>query len=215
MIRPNPVDGGLDQQARWPSLAELFEPTHHLRLVEPAAPTYLIEEVEPATDWYGEAHRRRGESLLAKIERAVATGARRREARLRRQLMAVIHQDRVAQVCAVARTCALRLEPVGWGELLTEDATYCPRRSPWRVTPLDGTNHDLLPVHARAVRDSWAAHGDPFDMYYVADEVPDVSDPALGVPRRPESYLVGAISRDGREADWFVLDRWELNRALV
>lgn len=187
-------------------------PTAPLRIVEPGIcetePTLVFDET--ADDWHLDANRRRGEALLARLEAAVARGRHRKAARLRRELLAVIHQDRIAAACLVARSERLPLEPTGRGHVLDRPTLYRLRRTPWHVRPLNGGPQSRLPERTRRIKAAWDAHGRVFDACYEAVEIPeDLIGPLAPQESVLRAFLIGVISPDNRVGDWFVLDRWE------
>lgn len=180
-----------------------------LRVVGPApALTIVASEAAPETDWVLEVNRRRGESLLGRLEDALRRGRSRHADRLRAEFLGVVHQDRIASACLAARDAGLRFEPVGHGDLVDVPTLYQLRRTPWHVRPLGPPHDPGLPEGARHAKAIWDGHADAFDALYEAVEAPEPAR-APSDPRGTRAYLVGVISADGVTGDWFVLDDWD------
>jgi hypothetical protein len=135
------------------------------------------------------------------MEKALAAGRTAKAAQHRATFMYNVHVDRLAKARSTARQNGLRLDPMGRGPLPELPTLHYRDRLPWGLVPLGRYDHDDLPDRASSVVEAWNALGEVFDRYVVADEPP-------GVAPFPTHCLIGAISADGRSADWFVLDRW-------
>jgi hypothetical protein len=145
--------------------------------------------------------RSRADELMAAWERAVETGKTRRAARLRSAWVHTAHLDRLAYARQTAMERGLRLDSMGRGPLVDIPTVHYRDRLPWDLTPLGHYDLDALPYRAASVVEAWNGSGWVFDRLYVADE------PACS-GHFPTHSLIGAISADGRSAEWFVLDRW-------
>jgi hypothetical protein len=165
----------------------------------PLPPTVQIDADRAA--WHSDRFRQRADHVFGRMEKALSKKRFRKAAKRRASWMACVHHDRVARARSVARDTGLRLDPMGRGPV-PELRTICYRdRLPWGLRPVRAYDHDDLPDRAASVVEAWNALGGVFDRYIVADEPP-------GTAPFPTHVLVGAITSDGRTADWFILDRW-------
>jgi hypothetical protein len=165
----------------------------------PHRPTIQIDADRPA--WHSDRFKDRADAAFVRMERALAKGRFAKAAKLRAAWMASVHADRLARARSASRDTGLRLDPMGRGPIPELRTLHYRDRLPWRLNPVRAYDHDDLPDRASSVIDAWNAQGDVFDSYVVADEPP-------GTAPFPTHCLVGAISADGRTADWFILDRW-------
>src|SRR5581483_12266154 len=161
----------------------------------PVAPRIQITAEEPG--WHNDHYRQRAEAALARMERAFAKGHTAKGEAARSQYLYNVHCDRLAKARGAARDNGLRLDPMGRGPLPDHPVLHYRDRLPWGLVPLPKFHHDELPDRATSVVETWNALGDVFDGYVLADEPP-------GVAPFPTHCLIGAISADGRSADWFV-----------
>ena len=171
----------------------------NVRLVAVAQRTVHVGEGD--TGWHTDRFRSRAERLLDAWEAALAAGKTRRAARLRSAWMHAVHQDRLAYAREMARLKGLRLDPMGRGPVVDHPVVHYRDRLPWSLKPLGPYDLEELPDRAASVVETWNGSGWVFDRLYVADE-PVCSG------HFPTHSLIGAISPDGRAADWFALDRW-------
>ena len=186
------------QRRAWEDAAA--QGSHVRRLPYPAlGRTVQITVDEPA--WRNDRFRERGEAALARLDKALAAGKTAKAEAARTAFLYNVHLDRVAGARTTARSNGLRLDPMGRGPVPELPTLHYRDRLPWALFPITRYEHEDLPDRASSVVDAWNALGDLFDRYIVADEPP-------GVAPFPTHCLIGAISADGRTADWFVLDRW-------
>lgn len=178
---------------------QLLEMPHNVRLV--SVPQRTVHVGEGDTGWHADKFRSRAEELFVAWEKALDAGKMRRAARLRSAWMHTSHIDRLAFARETARERGLRLDPMGRGPLVDRPTVHYRDRLPWALKPLGHYDLDELPYRAEAVVESWNGSGWVFDRLYVADE-------PICSGHFPTHTLVGAISADGRTAEWFALDRW-------
>lgn len=162
-------------------------------------PTVTICADEPS--WFSDRYRERGEAAIAGMEKALAAGRQKKADAHRMAYAYNVHLDRLAKARSAARDNGLRLDPMGRGPLPDLPVLHYRDRLPWGLIPVARYDHDDLPDRASSVIDAWNGLGEVFDRYIVAHEPP-------GVAPFPTHCLIGAVSCDGRTADWFVLDRW-------
>jgi hypothetical protein len=163
------------------------------------SPTLVLREVDEQ-GWHSPRLEARASSQLAALEAAVAQGNDRKVARLRDAWKNTLHADRVVAARTFAGERGLRCDPIGHGPVLDRPSVHYRDRLPWGVAPVSAYRDPLLPARAASVIDEWNAAGPMFDRFYVADEPPTTT--------LPTHSLVGVITTDGRQADWYVLDRW-------
>ena len=163
------------------------------------APTVQICAEEPS--WHSDRYRVRAEAAFAGMEKALAAGRIAKATSRRMAFLHSAHLDRLARARTAARTNGLRLDPMGRGPLPEMPILHYRDRLPWGLVPIERYETDGLPDRASSVVRAWNALGEVFDRYIVADE-------PRGVAPFPTHCLIGAVSCDGRTADWFVLDRW-------
>ncbi len=178
---------------------QFLETQPAVRLVPVPPPTVHVGEGD--TGWHVDRYKERAEALIALLERAESSGRKRKAARLRSAWLHVAHMDRLAYAREIARDRGLRLDPVGRGPLVDRPTVHYRDRLPWGLKPLGHYEGEELPFRAASVVETWNGSGWVFDRLYVADE------PAC-TGTFPAHSLIGAISEDGRSAEWFVLDRW-------
>jgi hypothetical protein len=171
----------------------------HSTTVRVLSPTLVLREVNER-GWHSPRLEMRAASQLAALEVALAHGKQRRVARLRDTWKNTVHADRVLAARTTAGELGLRCDPIGRGPVLDRPAVHYRDRLPWGVEPVSAYRDPRLPARAASVIDEWSAAGPIFDRYYVADEPPTST--------LPTHSLVGVITTDGHQADWFVLDRW-------
>lgn len=150
--------------------------------------------------WHNPVLRTRAEGHLAALDRCLVRGRRRSAARHRTAWLRALHNDRIAFARDVAARLGFRFDPMGQGPLLDMPTVHYRDKLPWQVFPLSNYADPQLPYRAASIVDRWNDVGEVFDRYYLADE-----------PRTttlPTHSLIGAISTDGRSANWFALDRW-------
>jgi hypothetical protein len=109
--------------------------------------------------------------------------------------------DRLAYAREIARERGLRLDAMGRGPLVDRPTVHYRDRLPWSLTPVAPYVTEELPHRAASVIESWNGSGWVFDRLYVADE-------PVSSGHFPVHSLIGAVSPDGRAAEWFTLDRW-------
>jgi hypothetical protein len=90
---------------------------------------------------------------------------------------------------------------MGPGPVVDGPSVHYRDRLPWGLTPLGHYDLDTLPYRAASVVETWNGSGWVFDRLYLATE-------PVSSGHFPVHSLIGAISADGRSAEWFVLDRW-------
>lgn len=171
----------------------------NVRLVP--VPQYTVHVGEGDTGWHDERFRTRAEELITLWAAALQAGKPRRARRLRAAWVHTAHLDRLAYARETARERGLRLDPIGRGPLVDTPTVHYRDRLPWALKPLGHYEVDELPHRAASVVETWNGSGWVFDRLYLADE-PVCSG------HFPAHSLIGAISEDGRSAEWFVLDRW-------
>lgn len=171
----------------------------NVRLVP--VPQRTVHVGEGDTGWHSDKFRTKADHLFASWEKALAAGKSRKAERLRSAWLHAAHQDRVAYAREMAREKGLRLDPMGRGPVVDHPTVHYRDRLPWALKPVGHYEVDELPYRAASVVESWNGSGWVFDRLYVADE-PVCSG------HFPTHTLVGAISGDGRSAEWFALDRW-------
>lgn len=180
----------------------------HVRVVDRGA--VVITDRASGSSWHLDANRVAGEALVERLERATALRKDGLAARTLVELLDTIHADRVACAEDVAVRDRLRLERAGRGPVFDRPAVHRNRTGSWYVCPVTLRHWGLLPETTQRVVRSWQAVGDVFDVFYLGDELP--SDPSgrrlRAADGPPGTCLIGAISREGTAADWFVLDRW-------
>jgi hypothetical protein len=165
----------------------------------PVVRTLRLSDADPY--WFSDRFERRASSALTNLERALASGDVRRVTKARAAWMHAAQMDRLARVKDLAASCGLRLDPMGRGPLVELPTVHYRDRLPWSLLPLQRYDDDNLPMRASSIVDAWNECGDVFDRYYLAHE-PRCSASI------PTHSLIGAVSGDGRSADWFALDRW-------
>jgi hypothetical protein len=165
----------------------------------PVVRTVRLADSEPS--WFIDRNQDRAQSAYAELEKALESGSHRRVRKARAAWMGAVHRDRLAHAKDVAAKFELRLDPMGRGPLVDLPTIHYRDRLPWSLLPLQRYDDDALPLRASSLVDAWNEHGDIFDRYYLAHE-PRCSASI------PTHALIGAISGDGRSADWFALDRW-------
>ncbi len=165
----------------------------------PVVRTIRLADSEPI--WCTDRYESRAQFAYAELERALESGSHRRARRARAAWMSAVHRDRLAHIKDLAASCELRLDPMGRGPLVDLPMIHYRDRLPWSVLPLQRYDDDNLPLRASSIVDAWNEQGDVFDRYYLAHE-PRCSASI------PTHALIGALSDDGRSADWFTLDRW-------
>ncbi len=165
----------------------------------PLRPTVRIDA--DRAPWHSDHFRGRADAALVRMEKALAKSRFRKAAKCRTAWMSSEHQDRLARARTVARDTGLRLDPMGRGPVAELRTVHYRDRLPWGLRPIQSYHHGDLPDRAASVVDAWNAQGGVFDAYVIADEPP-------GTAPFPTHCLVGMISSDGRQADWFILDRW-------
>jgi hypothetical protein len=164
-----------------------------------AARTIELRNDPPA--WHDPANQARAEQLFGELEGALYAGKARRAERLRAAWLRTLHTDRLGRARTSAASNSLRLDPMGRGPVVDRPTLHFRDRLPWGLLPLSPYDGAGLPDRARSIVDEWTSLGEAFDSFVVADEPP-------GTASFPTHCLIGAISIDGRQADWFVLDRW-------
>lgn len=174
-------------------------PSHVRKLPFPVSTTVQVCCDEP--DWHSDRYRDRAAAALSRLEKAIAAGRFAKAASCRTAFLHNVQLDRLGRARTAARENGLRLDPMGRGPLPELPVVHYRDRLPWGLVPIARYSSDDLPDRASLVVDAWNALGETFDRYIVADEPP-------GVAPFPTHCLIGAISADGRHADWFVLDRW-------
>jgi hypothetical protein len=187
------------QRRAWEDAAVLEEPTLLRTLPFPVTPSVQICAEEHG--WTSERYRERADAAFVRMEQAIGSGRFRKATACRAAFLHNVHLDRLARARSVARENGLRLDPMGRGPVPELPTVHYRDRLPWGLVPLAAHDHDDLPDRACSVVRAWNGQGDVFDRYVLADEPP-------GVAPFPTHCLIGAISADGRVADWFVLDRW-------
>jgi hypothetical protein len=175
------------------------ESPSNVRLVGVPQHTVHVGDGDPG--WHAARFRERAEEIFASWERATAAGKTKRAARLRAAWMHTAHLDRLAYTRETARERGLRLDPMGRGPVVDRPTVHYRDRLPWGLTPLGHYDLEMLPHRAASVVETWNGSGWVFDRLYVADE-------PVSSGHFPVHSLIGAISADGRCAEWFVLDRW-------
>jgi hypothetical protein len=165
----------------------------------PAGHTIELRTEAPA--WHDPSNEAKAEVLFDELEQALTGGKARRADRLRAGWLRIVHNDRLTRARKCAATNGLRLDPMGRGPVVDRPTLHFRDRLPWGLTPLQPYDGAGLPDRARSVVHEWTSVGEVFDAFVVADEPP-------GAASFPTHCLIGAISVDGRHADWFVLDRW-------
>lgn len=178
---------------------QLLDLPPNITLVSVPQPTVHVGQGD--TGWHAGRFRERADQLLETWERALAAGKERKARRLRSAWMHTSHLDRLAYAREVARERGLRLDPMGRGPVVDRPTVHYRDRLPWALKPLGHYELDELPYRAGSVMESWNGSGWVFDRLYVADE-------PVSSGHFPAHTLIGAISTDGRTADWFALDRW-------
>lgn len=178
---------------------QLLERPPNVRLVPVPQPTIHVGEGDPG--WHVERLQGRADDIFNAWLRALDGGKTRKARRLRAAWMHTAHMDRLAYAREIARERGLRLDPMGRGPLVDRPTVHYRDRLPWGLKPLGHYESDDLPYRAASVVETWNGSGWVFDRLYLADE-PVCSG------HFPAHSLIGAISQDGRSADWFVLDRW-------
>jgi hypothetical protein len=173
----------------------VFEASNVRRI--PSARTLHVTPEEPC--WHDD--HTRADHLFGAYEAALASGRRRKADRLLARWLHQVHADRVAYLRCVARERGLRLEPIGRGPLADRPVVYYRDRLPWYLTPVARYNDRRLPDRASDVVETWNGAGTTFDALFIADE-------PVSSGHFPVHDLIGAVSADGRTADWYVLDRW-------
>lgn len=176
-----------------------YEPTSNVRLV--SVPQRTVHVGEVPVGWHVQRLHGRAAELFIRWERALAEGKERKAARLRSAWMHTAHLDRLAYAREIARERGLRLDPMGRGPLVDYPTVHYRDRLPWALTPVGQYEADKLPYRAASVVELWNGSGWVFDRLYAADE-------PVSSGRFPTHSLIGAISADGRSAEWFALDRW-------
>ncbi len=164
-------------------------------------PQRTVHVGEGDTGWHVTRLQDRATELFEAWEKAVASGKQRRANRLRSAWMHTAHADRMAYAREIARERGLRLDPMGRGPVPDRKGVHYRDRLPWTMTPLGHYESEALPHRAESVVEAWNGSGWVFDRLYVADE-------PMSSGHFPTHSLIGAISTDGRSAEWFVLDRW-------
>ena len=178
---------------------QYLEPAPAVRLVP--VPQRTVHVGEGDTGWHLTRLGERAAELFESWEKAVAAGKIRRANRLRSAWLHTAHSDRMAYAREIARERGLRLDPIGRGPILDRQTVHYRDRLPWTMTPLGHYEAEALPHRAESVVEAWNGSGWVFDRLYIADE-------PMCSGHFPTHALIGAISADGRTADWFVLDRW-------
>lgn len=173
--------------------------TTHPATVRILSPTLVLREVDEPT-WHSARLEARAAAQLSALETALAQGKAARAARLREAWNKTVHTDRVLRARSLASERGLRCDPIGRGPMLDRTSVHYRDRLPWGIEPVSPYRDPRLPSRAASVVDEWNAAGPVFDRYYLADEPPTST--------LPTHSLVGAITTDGHQADWFVLDRW-------
>ena len=159
-------------------------------------------ELRPETQaWFDPMNEARATAVIEQLEAALAGGRKRRAMRLRASWLRILHTDRLTRARRWAAENGLRLDPMGRGPIVDRPTLHFRDRLPWGLIPLQPYDGAGLPDRARSIVDEWTSLGEVFDSFIAADEPP-------GTASFPTHCLVGAISMDGRTADWFVLDRW-------
>ncbi len=161
--------------------------------------TLHVSPVEPS--WHTETLHARADELFASYEKALVRGRMNKANRLLGRWLHQVQADRVAFLKAVASERDLRLDPIGRGPVVDRPAVHYRDRLPWYLTPVGRYADERLPDRAGDVVETWNGAGDAFDALFIADE-------PVSSGHFPVHDLIGAVSSDGRSADWFVLDRW-------
>jgi hypothetical protein len=178
---------------------QLLDHSANVRLVP--MPQRTVQVTEPDLEWHTQRFGRRAEELFQAWEQALVAGRSRRAARLRSAWMHTAHLDRIAYAREVAEERGLRLDAMGRGPLVDRATVHYRDRLPWVLTPAGRYDTETLPDRAASVIETWNGSGWVFDSFYVADE-------PVSSGHFPVHSLIGAVSPDGRTADWFILDRW-------
>ncbi|HYZ93428.1 MAG TPA: hypothetical protein VFA34_13725 [Actinomycetota bacterium] len=178
---------------------QLMETPPNVRLVSVPQPTVHVGEGD--SGWHLDKLRNRAAELFDAWVDAVDAGKTRKADRLRQAWVHTAHLDRLAYARETARERGLRLDPMGRGPLVDVPTVHYRDRLPWALTPLGHYDFDKLPTRAASVVETWNGSGWVFDRLYLADE-PVCSG------HFPVHSLIGAVSPDGRSAEWFTLDRW-------
>jgi hypothetical protein len=174
------------------------EPVSNVRILPSADVLHLCVDLNA---WQSERFQHRADELFTALEDAVKRGRDKKAERLRAAWLHQVHLDRIAWARETARERGLRMDPVGRGPVVERPTVHMRDRLPWYLTPVGRYRDRRLPDRAAEVLDTWNGSGSVFDGLYVADE-------PISSGHFPVHSLIGAISSDGRAADWFVLDRW-------
>jgi hypothetical protein len=151
--------------------------------------------------WHGPRYHTRADELLAALERAMASRRARKAAKLRAAWLHQVHLDRISYAREIAKERGLRFDPIGRGPIVDCPTVHYRDHLPWYLTPVSRYADKRVPDRAADVLDTWNGSGSVFDGLYIADE-------PVSSGHFPVHTLIGAISQDGRLADWFILDRW-------
>jgi hypothetical protein len=160
-----------------------------------------ILHVPDEETWHASSYQAKADGILASLEQALVAGRNRKARRLRSQWLHQYHLDRLSCARQVARERGLRLDPVGRGPIVDQPTVHYRDHLPWYLTPVSRYSDGRLPHRATSVVETWNGSGGVFDGLYMADQ-------PVSSGHFPIHSLIGAISPDGRTADWFVLDRW-------
>lgn len=151
--------------------------------------------------WHGDLCHGRADAIFIDLEAAVAAGRDRRARRLRAAWVRQVHADRIAWARQTAQQRGLRMDPIGRGPVIDRPTVYLRDRLPWYLMPVSRYLDRRLPDRAQDVLETWNGTGKVFDGLCVADE-------PVSSGHFPAHSLIGTISPDGRDGQWFVLDRW-------
>jgi hypothetical protein len=172
--------------------------TSNVRMI-PSSRTLHVSPEDPC--WFTGVAHERADRLFAAYEKALVKGRNRRAQLLLGQWLHQVQADRIAYLRAIAAERGLRLDPIGRGPLVDRPSVHYRDRLPWYLTPVARYADERLPDRAGEVVETWNGAGTTFDGLLLADE-------PVSSGHFPVHDLIGAVSSDGRNADWFVLDRW-------
>jgi hypothetical protein len=161
--------------------------------------TLHVSPEEPG--WHAETLHTKADALFAAYEKALVSGRIRRADRTLAKWLHQVQADRIAYLKAIADERGLRLDPIGRGPVVDRPTTHFRDRLPWNLMPVGRYGDQRLPDRAGNVVEIWNGAGTTFDSLFIADE-------PVSSGHFPVHDLVGAVSADGRQGEWFVLDRW-------